>query len=51
MKNAVIWDTETSSYLTGNTLSPRYRVQPVVRFEVLTAATTKNAVSWEIRTQ
>jgi hypothetical protein len=29
MKNAVSWDTETRSYLTGNALPFCYRAQPV----------------------
>jgi hypothetical protein len=29
MKDAVFWDINTSSYLTGDTLRLHYRVQPV----------------------
>jgi hypothetical protein len=29
MKNVVFWDIKPSSYLTGDTLCLRYRVQPV----------------------
>jgi hypothetical protein len=29
MKNAVFWDIKPSSYLTGETLLFRYRVQPI----------------------
>jgi hypothetical protein len=29
MKNVVFWDIKTHSYLTGDTLLLRYRVQPV----------------------
>jgi hypothetical protein len=44
---------KTSSYLTGNTLRLRYRVQPVndIRFDVFTVVTMKNAVFWDIEHQ
>jgi hypothetical protein len=29
MKNVVFWDIKLSSYLTGDTLYPRYRAHPV----------------------
>jgi hypothetical protein len=29
MKKAVFWDIKTSSYLTGDTLLLRYKIQPV----------------------
>jgi hypothetical protein len=52
MKNAVNWDIKPSSYLTGDTLSPRYRAQPVnecyVSFDVSTAMTVKNIVFRDI---
>jgi hypothetical protein len=49
MKNAVFWDTETSSYLTGNT-SPLQSTAGCcyVRFKVLTAATMKNIVFCDV---
>jgi hypothetical protein len=50
MKNAVFWDRETRSYLTGNTLRLHYKAQVVnAIFEVFTALTTKNTVFWDIK--
>jgi hypothetical protein len=51
MKNAIFWDINSRSYLTGDTLLLRYRTTPVkcyVRFEVFTAVTMKNAVFCDV---
>jgi hypothetical protein len=51
MKYVVFWNIKPSSYLTGDTLSIRYRAQPDnAMFKVFTAVTMKNAVFWDIRT-
>jgi hypothetical protein len=47
MKNAVFWDIKKPVRTSQETLRLRYKGQPVnamLRFEVFTAVTTKNAV-------
>jgi hypothetical protein len=54
MKNAVFWDVNPSSYLTGGTLRLRYRAQPVNAKKGLmffTAVTIKNPVFSDIKRQ
>jgi hypothetical protein len=43
MKNAVLWDIETSSHLTANTMHLCY-----VNDEIFTAVSMKNAVFWGV---
>jgi hypothetical protein len=47
MKNVVFWVIKPSSYLTGDTLLLRYRVQPVNAMD-FTAVTMKNGVFWDV---